>query len=122
MPILRNLEDEYMAKLLVAREPTYINVEHDLTAFLRGKIEDRFKIYAAAIEHGIYNANEIRIMEGDSPREGGDTYYYSNNMQPEGVEPEPTSEDQANQEAEAFLRAMKERRNARKPNGVGHHT
>lgn len=116
VPIIRNFEDEYTAKLLVAREPTYIDIEHDLTAFLRGRIEDRFKVYANAIEHGIWNANEIRIKEGDSPRDGGNTYYYSNNMQPEGQELPPSPEDQMAQEATALLRAIKERRE-RRPNG-----
>lgn len=117
VPIIRNFEDEYTAKLLVAREPTYIDIEHDLTAFLRGRAEDRFKIYQIAIERGIWNANEIRVKEGDSPRDGGDTYYYSNNMQPEGQEPAPSPEDVMNEEATALLRAMKERREQRRPNG-----
>ena len=83
VPIIANFEAEYTEKLLVAREWSYLDIEHDLTAFLRGQADERMKLYATAIEHGVYSPNEVRIMEGQSPRDSGDTYYYSNNMQPD---------------------------------------
>jgi HK97 family phage portal protein len=120
VPIIANFEAEYTRKLLVAREATYIDVEHDLTAFTRARPVDRWQIYTQAIQHGIYNANEIRIKEGDSPREGGDTYYYSNNMQPEGVTPPPDPAQQANQEAAALLKGLRTQREAKRANGHAH--
>jgi hypothetical protein len=82
VPILENFEDAYEDKLLTAREPSYIDIEHDLTRFLRGRATDRYAVYQTAIANGLMSPNECRIREGGNPVPGGDTFYHNVNLVP----------------------------------------
>lgn len=47
-----------------------------LTAeMLRGTAEERYGVYALALQWGIMSPNEVRRLENLNPREGGDIYY-----------------------------------------------
>jgi HK97 family phage portal protein len=47
-------------------------IEIDLSGFLRGDPEQRWKAHEIAVKNRILTANEIRLSEGWNPRDGGD--------------------------------------------------
>lgn len=46
-------------------------IEFDLSGFLRGDHEARWKAHEIAVKNGILTANEVRLSEGWNPHEEG---------------------------------------------------
>jgi HK97 family phage portal protein len=44
-------------------------------ALVKGNINDRWNSYVKALQWGVRSPNEIRALEDDNPRDGGDIYY-----------------------------------------------
>ncbi len=44
-------------------------------ALVKGDIKARWEAYVKGLQWGVYNPNEIRALEDENPREGGDKYY-----------------------------------------------
>lgn len=44
-------------------------------ALIRGDIKTRQAFYVSMMQWGVYSPNEIRALEDENPREGGDIYY-----------------------------------------------
>lgn len=105
-PIIYNFEDAYTDKLLMAREPTYLDIEHDVSAFVRGRPAERWDYHIKAILHGVMTPNEVRIIEGMDPATGGDEYYRSNNMVPRDapIEPDQGQRQRDSDEGEVLRR------------------
>lgn len=116
-PIITNFEDAYTDKLLMAREPDYIDIEHDVSAFVRGRPAERWDYYTKAIEHGVLSPNEVRVLEGMEEVEGGDEFYRNNNMVPRNqpVAPPVAASPQQQQIDEDTATVL--RRAARRANG-----
>lgn len=55
---------------------------HDLSALLRADFLTRMQGYAAMLQMGKNNINEIRAMEGENPIDGGDEHYVQVNLAP----------------------------------------
>lgn len=66
-------------------------------ALVRGDIKTRWEAYVKAMQWGVYSPNEVRKLEDENPRDGGDVYYDPPNMaggeKGDGNEPENTPED-----------------------------
>lgn len=117
-PIIQNFEDAYTDKLLVAREPNYIDIEHDVSAFVRGRPAERWEYYTKAILHGVMTPNEVRVLEGLEAAEGGDEFYRSNNMVPRDTPVEqPPQPSPAQRQIEDDTAAVMQRL-ARRHNGA----
>ena len=65
---LRKLEAAFGRALL----PPGSELEIDLSSFLRGDPEARWRSYDVAPKHGILSRNEVRDVEGWNPLKGGD--------------------------------------------------
>lgn len=119
-PIIQNFEDAYTDKLLVAREPDYIDIEHDVSAFVRGRPAERWEYYTKAILHGVMTPNEVRVLEGLDKAEGGDEFYRSNNMVPRDAPvdqpPQPSPvQRQIEDDTAAVMRRLAQRVDASRP-------
>ena len=44
-------------------------------ALVRGDIKTRQAFYVSMMQWGVYSPNEIRALEDENPRDGGDVYY-----------------------------------------------
>ncbi len=49
-------------------------LELDLAGFLRGDPEARWKSHEIAVKNRVLTPNEVRVVEGWNPREGGDDF------------------------------------------------
>jgi len=45
------------------------------SALVRGDIEARWKAYVSGMQWGVWSPNEVRALEDQNPRDGGDIYY-----------------------------------------------
>lgn len=80
---LTEYEQETRYKLFLPREIddgyyTKFNVD----VLLRGDISKRYDAYAKAIQNGFKMPNEVRALEEDPPKEGGDQLFVNGNMIP----------------------------------------
>lgn len=44
-------------------------------ALVRGDLKTRWEAYVKGLQWGVYSPNEVRAMEDENPREGGDVFY-----------------------------------------------
>lgn len=52
-----------------------IYVRFNRKALVRGDIKTRQAFYVSMMQWGVYSPNEVRALEDENPREGGDIYY-----------------------------------------------
>lgn len=71
-PVFRNLEAEYLRKLVRARDQGSIVIEHIAAGLLRSTIDERFSAYQSALSAGWMTGNEVRALENLAPLEGLD--------------------------------------------------
>ena len=68
--------------------------EWSMDGLLRGDQKSRYESYALSITNGFKNFNEVRALENDAPREGGDEFVHPANMVPSnGVTFTPPTND-----------------------------
>lgn len=67
-------------------------VKFNLNALERGDYKGRIEGYAKLIEMGVNSPNEIRALEDQPPREGGDVYMTPLNMRESGPDARPDPE------------------------------
>lgn len=65
------------------------------SALVKGDIKTRWDAYSKALQWGVNSPNEIRALEDQNPREGGDEFYDPPNTAggEKPVEPKPAPED-----------------------------
>lgn len=68
-----------------------IFVRFNRNALVRGDIKTRWEAYTKAMQWGVMSPNEVRELEDENPRDGGDIYYPPPNMAAA-----PTTEGNAN--------------------------
>lgn len=73
-PWIKKLEAEFTRSVFSAESRRTHEVEFDLSGFLRGDHEARWKAHEIAVKNQILTPNEIRNSEGWNPREGGDGF------------------------------------------------
>lgn len=71
-PIIRNFEQEIKMKLMPGTNQA---AKFDTRSILRGDIRTRGQYYKDMFYMGAYSPNDIRKLEGDAPRDGGDAYF-----------------------------------------------
>ena len=52
-----------------------IYARYNRAALVKGNLKDRWDAHVKKLQWGVYSPNEIRALEDDNPREGGDIYY-----------------------------------------------
>lgn len=73
-PWIKKLEAEFTRSVFSTESRRTHEVEFDLSGFLRGDHEARWKAHEIAVKNQILTPNEIRNTEGWNPREGGDGF------------------------------------------------
>lgn len=66
--------------LLPAERAAGYFAEYKVDGLLRGDFKTRMEGHALQIQNGIKSPNEVRIIENDNPRDGGDEYWKPSNM------------------------------------------
>jgi HK97 family phage portal protein len=74
-PWARKLEAEFARA--VFPEGAELEIEFDMSAFLRGDPNTRWQAHQIAIASGVLSPNEVRQIEGWNPRPGGDEFAQS---------------------------------------------
>jgi len=65
--------EETINRDLITRPEIYSRFNRK--ALIRGDIKTRQGFYTSMMQWGVYSPNEIRALEDENPREGGDIYY-----------------------------------------------
>lgn len=73
-PWIKKLEAEFTRSVFTVESRRTHEIEFDLSGFLRGDHEARWKAHEIAVRNQILTPNEIRNSEGWNPREGGDVF------------------------------------------------
>lgn len=71
-PWIRKIETEVTRSVFSEAERASHELELDLSGFLRGDPETRWKSHEIAVKNGILTPNEVREVEGWNPSENGD--------------------------------------------------
>jgi len=68
-----------------------IYAKFNRAALVRGDLKARWEAYVKSLQWGVNSPNEVRALEDDNPREGGDVYYDPPNTagESEGTRDEP---------------------------------
>lgn len=66
-------EETITRDLLPDESPLFVRFNRN--AVVRGDLKTRWEAYVKALQWGVYSPNEVRALEDENPREGGDTYY-----------------------------------------------
>lgn len=67
-PWIRKIEEAFRRSVFSAADRGTHEIEFDMTGFLRGDAEARWKAHEIAVKNRILTANEIREVEGWNPR------------------------------------------------------
>jgi len=70
----RKIEAEFHRSIFSAETRRTHHFELDLSGLLRGDPETRWKSHEIALRNRVLTPNEVRLVEGWNPREGGDTF------------------------------------------------
>jgi len=76
-----NLEDhltmweEAIARDLIPENEPDLYARFVRAALVKGDIKARWEAYVKGLQWGVYSPNEIRALEDENPRDGGDVYY-----------------------------------------------
>ncbi|MEK7178539.1 MAG: phage portal protein [Patescibacteria group bacterium] len=87
MPYLTRIEQRILYQLLTPRERTTHFAKFTAAALLRGDMAARSEFYTGQVQNGAMSPNEIRELEDQNPREGGDIYLTPSNMLIDGKPP-----------------------------------
>lgn len=79
-PAVKRYEVELERKLFLEGEG--YDVKFDLRGIMRGDTSARGQYYNLMMQNGAYSLNEVRVMEGMEPIEGGDVHMVPLNMIP----------------------------------------
>lgn len=83
MDILTGYEQELTYKLLLTKELEQgYYIKFNVNAILRADPKTRYESYRIAIQSGFKTPNEVRELEEDAPRPGGDRLLINGNMMP----------------------------------------
>ena len=67
-PIIRKIEDGFRRSVFSAETRSTHEIEFDMTGFLRGDAEARWKAHEIAVKNRVLTPNEVREVEGWNPR------------------------------------------------------
>jgi HK97 family phage portal protein len=95
MPYLTRIEARIRLRLLAEKDQANHFAKFNVNALLRGDMKSRGEFYTRQVQNGALSPNEIRELEDQNPREGGDIYLTPANMLIDGKPPpeaEPAKE------------------------------
>lgn len=81
-PILKQIETEFYVKLIADSVAPFYKITFDLSVLYQTDLTTQVTYYKGLIEAGLKTPNELRILQGDAPIEGGDTQFISCNVAP----------------------------------------
>lgn len=81
-PLLRQIENEFFAKLIPRSVADKYRIEFDLEAFYQTDLQTMAAYMEKSIQYGVNTVNEWRRKKGNPPVEGGDTAFISCNVAP----------------------------------------
>jgi HK97 family phage portal protein len=67
--------EEAIARDLIPDSEPDIYARFNRSALVKGDIKARWEAYVKGLQWGVYSPNEIRALEDENPRDGGDVYY-----------------------------------------------
>ena len=67
--------EEAIARDLIPEAETTMYARFNRAALVKGDIKARWEAHTKALQWGVSSPNEIRALEDQNPREGGDIYY-----------------------------------------------
>ena len=72
--------EETIARDLIDPTRTDLYARFNRAALVKGDIKARWEAYVKGLQWGVWSPNEIRTLEDENPRAGGDVYYPPPNM------------------------------------------
>lgn len=81
-PLLRQIENEFYAKLIPREVAGKYRIEFDIESFYQTDLETISTYNEKKIQNGLATVNELRAKEGKAPVEGGDVPFISCNVTP----------------------------------------
>lgn len=95
---IKTWEESIKRDLLPETDWETIDARFNVNGLLRGDTKGRWESYVKGLQWGVYSPNEVRAMEDQNPREGGDVYYdppntAGNNEEEPRNEPAPITEN-----------------------------
>lgn len=94
---IKTWEEAIKRDLLQEPEWDALDARFNVNGLLRGDSKARWEGYVKALQWGVYSPNEVRSLEDQNPREGGDVYYDPPNTAGEKEEsrdePTPIAQD-----------------------------
>lgn len=91
--------EETIARDLIPEARPDLYARFNRAALVKGDIKARWEAYLKGLQWGVWSPNEIRTLEDENPRAGGDVYYPPPNMtappetDQEGDGPRPETEE-----------------------------
>ncbi|MCC5725767.1 phage portal protein, partial [Klebsiella pneumoniae] len=91
--------EETIARDLIPEARPDLYARFNRAALVKGDIKARWEAYVKGLQWGVWSPNEIRTLEDENPRDGGDVYYPPPNMTAppaadrEGDGPPPETEE-----------------------------
>ena len=67
--------EETVNRDLINPEQPNLYARFNRSSLVRGDIKTRWESYVRGMQWGVYSPNEVRGMEDENPRDGGDVYY-----------------------------------------------
>lgn len=81
-PILRQIENEFFAKLIPRSVAGKYRIRFDIESFYQTDLETLSTYYEKQVQNGLSTVNELRARFGKAPVDGGDTAMISCNVAP----------------------------------------
>lgn len=91
MPTLTRIEQRIRLQLVDKADRRLYFAKFNVNGLVRGDMAARASFYSAQVQNGALSPNEIRELEDQNPREGGDIYLTPLNMAVNGKPPEAAS-------------------------------
>jgi HK97 family phage portal protein len=72
---IKTWEESIKRDLMQESEWETLDARFNVNGLLRGDAKARWEGYVKALQWGVYSPNEVRRLEDQNPRDGGDVYY-----------------------------------------------
>lgn len=90
---LKTWEEAIKRDLITEREWETLDARFFTQGLMRGDVKSRWEAHVKSLQWGVHSPNEIRALEDENPRDGGDIYY-----QPPNAAGESAAEQESDNE------------------------
>lgn len=84
-PYITRIEGSIIRNLFTVDERQVYDVEFDFNSLIQPDLSERMKTYKEAVTGGIMTPNQVRLLEGWTPADGGEELYMQQQMTPISV-------------------------------------